>query len=91
METRIEQWGNGVALPIPQPLAKQMGLTADTAVSLEIRDGRLSVGPVGEPRFTLEELLAGITEDNLHGEVATGPAVGCSPSMPTGSRQGKAV
>ena len=76
METRIEQWGNGLALPIPQPLVKQMGLTADTAVSLEIRDGRLSVGPAGKPRFTLEELLEGITEDNLHGEVATGPAVG---------------
>lgn len=76
MEGRIEQWGNGLALPIPQTLAQQMGLAADTAVSLEVRDGRLSVCPVGKPLFTLEELLEGITEENRHGEVDTGPAVG---------------
>ena len=76
MEGRIEQWGNGLALPIPQDLAQQMGLAADTAVSLEVRDGELKVGPVGKRRFTLEELLEGITEENRHGEVDSGAAVG---------------
>ncbi len=76
MEGRIEQWDKGLALPIPQDLAQQMGLAADTAVSLEVRDGELKVGPVGKVRFTLEELLEEITEENRHGEVDTGPAVG---------------
>ena len=76
MEGRIEQWGKGLALPIPHSLAQQMGLAVDTAVSLEVRDGELKVGPVGKPRFTLEELLEGITEENRHGEVDSGPAVG---------------
>ena len=34
------------------------------------------VEPVVEPGPTLEQLLAGITEQNLHGEFDTGPAVG---------------
>jgi antitoxin component of MazEF toxin-antitoxin module len=28
------------------------------------------------PGFTLEELLAGVTKENVHAEVDTGPAVG---------------
>ena len=76
MEARIEQWGNSLALRIPPSVAQQMALAADVAVSLEIRDGKLSVWPAGPPPVTLEQLLAGVTPDNLHREVNTGPAVG---------------
>jgi antitoxin component of MazEF toxin-antitoxin module len=31
---------------------------------------------VHQPALSLEQLLAGVTEDNLHREVDTGPAVG---------------
>lgn len=27
-------------------------------------------------KYTLEELLAGVTEENKHGEISTGPSVG---------------
>ena len=76
MEARIEQWGNSLALRIPPSVAQQMALAADAAVSLEIRDGKLSVWPAGKPPLTLAQLLAGITPDNLHQEADTGPAVG---------------
>ena len=39
-------------------------------------DGRLVIEPVAEPELTLESLLARVTEENLHAEVETGPAVG---------------
>jgi antitoxin component of MazEF toxin-antitoxin module len=32
--------------------------------------------PCPEPLFSLEELLAQVTDDNLHEEVETGPPVG---------------
>ncbi len=34
------------------------------------------VAAVPAPRYTLDGLLAGVTEQNLHGEVETGDAVG---------------
>ncbi len=34
------------------------------------------VVPTHEPKFTLNQLLAQVTEDNLHHEVNTGSAVG---------------
>lgn len=56
----------------PQILPTGVNIT----VSWEIRDESLRVSLVRKPRFTLEELLEGITEENRHGEVDFGPAVG---------------
>ena len=39
-------------------------------------DGNLVEAPVVEPQFNLEDLLAGVTEQNLHCEVDTGLAAG---------------
>jgi hypothetical protein len=36
----------------------------------------LVIEPCPEPAFCLEELLALVTDENLHGEVETGPPVG---------------
>ncbi|MCS6497142.1 hypothetical protein NX905_23145 [Burkholderia thailandensis] len=38
--------------------------------------GGLTVHPAARPRYTLDELLASVTPDNLHGEVDFGPPVG---------------
>ena len=44
---------------------------------MTVEHGRLVVTPVDEtPVYTLDELLAGMTEDNLHEEVRTGAASG---------------
>ncbi len=42
-------------------------------------EGKLVITPVTEPAFTLEQLLAGVTEENLHREVDTEPPVGNEP------------
>jgi len=71
---RVQQWGNSLALRIPRPYARQMGLRHNSAVSIHLEAGRLVIEPV--PRFDLDELLAAVTPDNQHGEIDTGPAVG---------------
>jgi antitoxin MazE len=44
---------------------------------MRTENGRLVLTPIQDPpSFTLEDLLAGITEENLHTEIETGPAVG---------------
>jgi len=45
-------------------------------VDLSLVDGKVVIVPVSEPSPTLEELVAGITEENRHAEVDTGPAIG---------------
>jgi antitoxin MazE len=45
-------------------------------IEVSLVDGKLVVAPVIEPALTLEQLLARVTEQNLHGEVDTGPRMG---------------
>lgn len=76
MKTRIQKWGNSLALRIPRSFANEAGLQKETTVELSLADGKLMVTPVTKPKPTLEELLARITEENLHREVDTGSAMG---------------
>lgn len=76
MKTRIQKWGNSLALRIPKAFATEVGLEYDAPVDVSLVDGKLVVIPVVEPALTLEHLLAQVTEQNLHHEVDTGPAMG---------------
>jgi len=76
MLTQVQRWGNSLAVRIPKPFAIEAGLEQDTPVEMSLVDGRLALTPVAKPRMTLEHLLAQVTEQNLHREVETGPAVG---------------
>jgi antitoxin MazE len=76
VETRVKKWGNSLALRIPRPLANEAGLEEDSLVSLSLIEGKLLVLPVGKPEFSLEDLLARVTRENLHDEVDTGPSQG---------------
>ncbi len=76
MLTKVQKWGNSVALRIPKAFADEMQITADTAVELSIEGGKLVISPVERPEYLLEELLAQITPENIHGEVDWGVPVG---------------
>lgn len=76
MKTRVQKWGNSLALRIPKSFAAEAGLRPDAPVELSLVEGRLVIQPLPEPPLTLDELLKGVTDDNLHGECDTGPAVG---------------
>ncbi|MBS1252323.1 MAG: Antitoxin MazE [Anaerolineales bacterium] len=76
MRTRVQKWGNSLALHIPKPFATEIGLQRNSTVEVSLVNGQLVIVPVVEPALTLEHLLSQVTEDNLHGEIETGPAVG---------------
>ena len=76
MKTRIQKWGNSLALRIPKSFAVEAGIREDAPVSLSLVQGKLVIQPLPEEALTLEELLRGVTDENLHGEWDTGPAVG---------------
>jgi antitoxin MazE len=76
MKTRVQKWGNSLALRIPKSFADEAGLRADAPVELSVSKGKLVVRPLDEDALSLEELLKRVTPENLHGEWDTGPAVG---------------
>ena len=76
MRTRIQKWGNSLALRIPKALAAEVHIEQDSLVEVSLVEGKLILEPVAEPAWTLEELLSKVTDQNLHGEVDTGPATG---------------
>ena len=76
MKTRIQKWGNSLALRIPKSFATEAGLNQNGLVELALEDGKLTIEPISQPSVRLDELLNGITSDNLHQEVDTGPATG---------------
>jgi antitoxin MazE len=76
MRLRIEKWGNSLAVRLPQSLAAAAHLEEGSLVELTLVGGKLMICPIAGPELTLEELLAQVTEDNLHGEVDTGPTMG---------------
>jgi antitoxin MazE len=76
MKTRIQKWGNSLALRIPKSFAVEVGLEKDAPVEVSLVNGKLVITPVSEPELKLDDLLAQVTEENLHQEVDTGSAIG---------------
>lgn len=76
MQTKIQKWGNSLAVRIPKPFVKEAHVAYGTSVRISVDDGKIIIDPQTEPEYRLEDLLKGVTSRNLHAEVATGEAVG---------------
>ena len=76
MKTAVQRWGNSLALRIPRAYAVETKIQDGSEVELTLKGGALVVRPVRRKRQALSDLLNQITPSNLHGEVATGKAVG---------------
>ena len=76
MKTSIQKWGNSLALRIPKSFATEIGLHRETSVEISLANGKLVITPVAKPKPTLKQLLAKVTEENLHHEVDTGSVIG---------------
>jgi antitoxin MazE len=76
MRTRVQKWGNSLALRIPKSFADEVGLQKETMVEIKLDNGQIIIAPLHKPEILLDQLLAQITEENMHREVETGPVVG---------------
>ncbi len=76
MKTKVQKWGNSLALRIPKSFAAEARLQEETPVELSLVKGKLVVESLMEKALKLEDLLRGVTKKNLHGEWQTGPSVG---------------
>ena len=76
MRAKVQKWGNSLAIRVPRPFAEELGLRQDSDADLLLKQQELVIKPAAPARFSLRELLAGVTETNLHGEVETSGPVG---------------
>jgi len=75
MRSRVSRWGNSLAIRIPASFSREVQIEAGDAVELQVEAGRMVITPVRKA-CSLDQLLAGITDENLHGETEWGPPVG---------------
>ena len=77
MKIKIQKWGNSLAVRIPKSFAVQTQIEQDSVVDLSLVNGEIIVKPQRDkPKYTLEKLLAEITDENVHPETDWGNPVG---------------
>ena len=77
MDAHFAKWGNSIALRIPNGIARQLNVSEGSTAELQVKEGALVVTPIDVGRrYDINELIAAITPENLHGETDTGDPVG---------------
>jgi antitoxin MazE len=76
MFTKVQKWGNSLALRIPKAFALDAQLKNDSVVEISLVDGLIVIKPVAAQAWSLEQLLSGVTSNNLHHETDIGDATG---------------
>jgi antitoxin MazE len=76
MHSRVQKWGNSLAVRIPKAFALEVGLAPDTEVNVSVRDGNLVVAPARRTSYSLKDLVGQVTPSNRHDEASFGPPVG---------------
>jgi antitoxin MazE len=66
MQVRLARWGNSLGVRIPKDIATRIGLA----------EGDRIVISVNRPRYTLDELLDGVTPEEMRAAFDWGPDVG---------------
>ena len=75
MRARAQKWGNSLAVRIPKAIADQAGVHEEDELEIEVEADVIRLKRCRlEP--TLDQLLDGITQENLHGELDFGKAEG---------------
>jgi antitoxin MazE len=77
MISKIQKWGNSLAIRIPKLMANEMKVEDGALVQMTMREQALIIEPCSEDKeWALSGLLAQVTDDNRHEEWEKGGPVG---------------
>lgn len=76
MITKIQKWGNSLAIRIPKSFARDTHIQSGSTVDLSVQNSTLIVKPINYQEYSLEELVSKISEENTHNEIDTGEPLG---------------
>ena len=64
VQMRVSKWGNSLGVRLPREIAARAGIGEGARIDMEaFADGRIVITP-SRRRFTLEELVEGMTPEN---------------------------
>ncbi len=66
MKTRIQKWGNSLAVRIPKSFAEELDWEEGAPVEITLDEGALVIRSDRERSWDLAALLDKVTDDNLH-------------------------
>ena len=76
MVLQLEETEKGLAVILPDEVIHGSRLTVGSPINLTINEGKVELAPLRRSKYTTEELLAGVTDDNIHPETDWGLPVG---------------
>ena len=76
MTINVARWGNSLAVRLPKHVVESAGLAEGAAVNVTVsKDGTILLRSA-KPEYTLQQLLEGVTKENVHAETDSGKPVG---------------
>ena len=72
MRIAIKKWGNSAAVRIPAAVLEATQPEINQEVDIREEAGRIVIEPVRRKKYKLDDLLKGITKDNIHQELDFG-------------------
>lgn len=75
MNIEVGKWGNSLAVRIPGAFARELELQDGMKVDVSLVEGAIVLRPKSK-EYSLDELVAGISPENLHDETDWGEPVG---------------
>jgi antitoxin MazE len=66
IQVQISKWGNSLGLRVPRDVAARVGLTEGTRVDIEASDDGSIIVTRSRRRFTLADLVKGMTPEREH-------------------------
>ncbi len=77
MLTKVQKWGNSLAIRLPKVLSDEIDIQFDSPVEITVRDHSIVVEPVRKKMiFDLDQLLSEVTVENCHKEAEFGKPTG---------------
>ncbi len=76
MLPEVQKWDNSLAIRLPKAFVADLGIGHGTMVDLAVEDGALILRPAPIPKYELKDLLAKVSDDNLHPVTDWGQPVG---------------
>lgn len=76
MISKVQLWGNSLALRIPKFIASQMCINNGSDVEVLLEEEKIIIKPITKKQESLDDLLSRITAANMHHEVDFGEPVG---------------
>lgn len=76
MRLTVKKWGNSASIRIPSSIMQSVNLLLDDAVDMREEAGCIIIEPIKLKEYSLHNMLAGITAENVHNLIAFDAPIG---------------